>query len=83
MDCNKRESLKLSELSNFEARNENLYNAELKVFKEYLEKKYLLCSSCRYTVRDVLNKQAVWLTYYKMLFFKQKPVKTVINVRCI
>ncbi|XP_032674748.1 uncharacterized protein LOC116845779 [Odontomachus brunneus] len=79
MDCNKRESLKLSALSNFEAKNENFYNAEVKIFKEYLEKKYPLCSSCKYTVRDVLNKQAVWLTHYKMLFFKQKPVKTVIN----
>ncbi|XP_014471641.1 PREDICTED: uncharacterized protein LOC106742846 isoform X2 [Dinoponera quadriceps] len=79
MDCNKRESLKLSELSNFEPRNEVLYSVEVKVFKEYLEKKYPLCDTCKSTVWNVLNKQTLWLTRYKMLFFRQKPVKTVIS----
>lgn len=81
--CNKRESLKLSELSNFEPRNENFYNDELKIFKEYLEKKYTLCGSCKSTVQNVLSKQALWLIRYKMLFFKQKSVKAIINVRYI
>lgn len=80
IDCNKRESLKLSELSNFEPRNKNAYDTELNTFKENLEKKYPLCGNCKSTVRDVLNKQALWLTRYKMLFFKQKPIQTVINV---
>lgn len=79
-DCNEREHLKLSELSDFEPRNERHYDAELKAFEEYLEKKYPLCGGCKSTVRDVLSKQALWLTRYKMLFFKQKPVKAVINV---
>ncbi|XP_011149618.1 uncharacterized protein LOC105189303 isoform X2 [Harpegnathos saltator] len=79
IDCNKRESLKLAELSNFEPRDENLYDTELKVFKEYLEKKYPLCGSCRSIVWDVLNKQSLWLMRYKMLFFRQKPINAIIN----
>lgn len=78
--CNKQESLKLSELSNFEPKNEKLFNTELKAFKEYLEVKYPLCDSCKSTVRDVLRKQALWLTRYKMLFFRQKPIKVLIGV---
>lgn len=80
MDCNKRENLKLLELSNFEPKNERLYGTELKVFKEYLEKKYSLCNNCKSVVRNVLRKQALWLTYYKMSFFRQKPVQALISV---
>lgn len=78
--CNKRESLKLSELANFEPKSEKLFNIELKTFKEYLEARYPLCDSCKSTVRDVLRRQAVWLTRYKMLFFRRKPFKTLISV---
>lgn len=78
--CNKRESLKLSELSNFEPKNERLFETELKAFKEYLEVRYPLCDSCKLTVRDVLHKQVMWLTHYKMLFFRQKPIKTLVDV---
>ena len=78
--CNKREGLKLSELANFEPKNEKLFNTELKIFKEYLEARYPLCDSCKLTVRDVLRRQAVWLTRYKMLFFRRKPFKTLISV---
>lgn len=77
--CNKRESLKLSELANFEPKSEKLFNIELKTFKEYLEARYPLCDSCKSTVRDVLRRQAVWLTRYKMLFFRRKPFKTLIS----
>ncbi|XP_012058705.1 PREDICTED: uncharacterized protein LOC105621876 [Atta cephalotes] len=77
--CNKREGLKLSELANFEPKNEKLFNTELKIFKEYLEARYPLCDSCKLTVRDVLRRQAVWLTRYKMLFFRRKPFKTLIS----
>lgn len=80
MDCNKRENLKLLELSNFEPKDKNLYSKELKMFKEYLEKRYPLCNNCKSVVRDVLRKQALWLTYYKMLFFRQKPVQMLISV---
>ncbi|XP_018372897.1 PREDICTED: uncharacterized protein LOC108767484 [Trachymyrmex cornetzi] len=77
--CNKREDLKLSELANFEPKSEKLFNTELKIFKEYLEARYPLCDSCKLTVRDILRRQAVWLTHYKMLFFRQKPFKTLIS----
>lgn len=78
--CNQRESLKLSELSNFEPKNERHFDAELKAFKEYLEVSYPLCDGCKLTVRDVLRKQAMWLTHYKMLFFRQKPIKVLVDV---
>lgn len=78
--CNKRESLKLMELSNFEPKSERLFDMELKVFKEYLEVRYPLCDNCKLTVRDVLRRQAMWLTHYKMLFFRQKPIKMLIGV---
>lgn len=78
--CNKREALKLSELSGFEPKNERHFDAELKAFKEYLEVRYPLCDGCKLTVRDVLHKQAVWLTHYKMLFFRQKPIRMLVDV---
>ncbi|EFN71895.1 Transmembrane protein 201 [Camponotus floridanus] len=79
-DCNKQENLKLLELSNFEPKSERHYNAELTKFKKYLEKRYPLCNNCKLTVQTVLNKQALWLTCYKMLFFRQKPIKMLIGV---
>lgn len=80
VNCNKQESLKLLELSNFEPKNERCYNTELKGFKEYLEKRYPLCNNCKLTVQNVLSKQALWLTHYKMLFFRQKPIRMLIGV---
>lgn len=79
VDCNKQESLKLLELSNFEPKSERRYNVELKGFKEYLENKYPLCDNCKLTVRNVLSRQALWLTRYKMLFFRQKPIRMLIG----
>ncbi|XP_050461598.1 uncharacterized protein LOC126856789 [Cataglyphis hispanica] len=79
VNCNKQESLKLLELSNFEPKNERNYNTELKGFKEYLEKRYPLCNNCKLTVQNVLSKQALWLTRYKMLFFRQKPIRMLIG----
>jgi len=80
MDCNEQESLKLIALSNFEPKDKHFYNQELKVFKEELEKKYPICNKCKLVVSSILNKQALWLTRYKMLFFRQKPVKMIIDV---
>lgn len=80
VDCNKRQSIKLLELSNFEPTNENLYDLELKAFKEYLEKRYPLCGSCVSTVRSVLSKQALWLIRFKMLSFRHKSVKAITSV---
>ncbi|XP_020291514.1 uncharacterized protein LOC109858542 isoform X2 [Pseudomyrmex gracilis] len=77
--CNKQESLKLIELSNFEPRNRKLHNDELKAFKEYLEERYPLCKNCKLTVYDVLHKQALWLAAYKMSFFRKKPVQMLIK----
>lgn len=79
-DCIKLESLKLLELSKFEPKSERRYNSELKRFKEYLERRYPLCDNCKLTVQNILSKQAVWLTRYKMLFFRQKPIRMLISV---
>ncbi|XP_012534481.2 transmembrane protein 201 homolog [Monomorium pharaonis] len=77
--CNERESQKLLELSSFEPRSEKLFHTELKAFKEHLEVRYPLCDGCKLMVRDVLHKQALWLTRYKMLFFRQKSIKTLLS----
>ncbi|XP_011695381.1 PREDICTED: uncharacterized protein LOC105454464 [Wasmannia auropunctata] len=77
--CNKRESLKLSELSSFEPKSERLYDAELRAFREHLEARYPLCDSCKSTVRDVLRRQAAWLTRCKMLLFRRRPIKTLVG----
>ncbi|EZA54783.1 hypothetical protein DMN91_007152 [Ooceraea biroi] len=79
MDCNERETVKLTALSNFEPRNERFYDRELKTFKKDLEEKYPVCNKCKSMVSGVLKKQALWLTRYKMLFFRQKPVKAIIH----
>lgn len=79
MDCNERESQKLTALSQFEPRRESSYDEELSVFKAKLEEKYPVCNKCRSIVSRVLNKQAQWLTRYKMLVFRHKPVKVIIN----
>ncbi|XP_072763318.1 uncharacterized protein [Anoplolepis gracilipes] len=78
-NCNKQESLKLLELSNFEAKSEKRYNDELKSFKEYLEKRHPLCDNCKLTVQNVLSKQTLWLTRYKMLFFRRKPIAMLVS----
>lgn len=83
MDCNERESLKLIKLSNFEPKNENFYDRELEAFKKDLEEKHPVCNKCKSLVSRVLNKQALWLTCYKMLFFRQKAVKVITNVSTV
>lgn len=54
--------------------------SEIEVFRENLEAKYPLCKKCNTCVKRILQKQAVWLTQYKMLLFKQRPVKIIVNV---
>lgn len=80
MDCLEHESLKLLEISNFEPKRQNFYNMELKAFKEYLEERYPLCTKCKSMVQSTLNKQMLWLTRYKMLFFRHKSIRAVCSV---
>ncbi|KAL2720037.1 uncharacterized protein V1478_010303 [Vespula squamosa] len=78
-ECNKHQKIKLAELSNFEPTNEKKYDQEIQQFKHFLEKKYPLCINCNAIVQNVLAKQTMWLAHYKMLFLKQKPIRTFLN----
>lgn len=60
--------------------NENNYDYEIKILKDSLEQQYPLCANCKSTVHNVLYKQALWITQYKMLFFKHKPLTIITNV---
>ncbi|XP_043268265.1 uncharacterized protein [Venturia canescens] len=75
--CNKNEELKVFQLQNFEPKG--FFNSGLKRFKQELELKYPLCDDCKILVQYVLQKQSLWLTRYKMLFYKQRSVKAMIN----
>ncbi|XP_015607435.1 uncharacterized protein LOC107273592 [Cephus cinctus] len=77
--CNVNEELKIRELSRFEPKNFWNYDWELQQYRQQLEEKYTLCSKCSEVVHDVLCKQSSWLTRYKMMFFKQKPVQAIVN----
>lgn len=76
--CNKHQKVKLAELSNFVPLNEKQYDREVEEFERSLEQKYPLCTNCKALVQNVLAKQAMWLTRYKMLLFKQKPVRKLL-----
>ncbi|CAD1480191.1 unnamed protein product, partial [Heterotrigona itama] len=77
--CNMKENLKVSKLSNYIPKNERNYEYEIKKFKDSLEQQYPLCAKCKSIVNSVLHKQALWLAQYKMLFFKQKPFCVITN----
>ena len=69
--------MKLRELED----STDVYNAkQFTQFEKSFEKKYPLCMKCQNVVQRVLHKQALWLTQYKMLLFKQKPIKRIIQV---
>ena len=53
---------------------------EFAKYEHSFEKKYPLCSNCQNIVQKVLHKQSLWLAQYKMLLFKQKPIKRIIKV---
>ncbi|XP_076634016.1 uncharacterized protein LOC143348079 [Colletes latitarsis] len=77
--CIQNESLKISKLSTYTPMNEKNYDHEMKQFKDNLEQQYPLCANCKITVHNTLHKQAIWLAKYKMLLFKHKPFRVLIN----
>ncbi|XP_076647941.1 uncharacterized protein LOC143356277 [Halictus rubicundus] len=77
--CTQNETLKLTKLSNYVPTNERKYEQEIEQFKKSLEQEYPLCTQCKSTVHSVLHKQALWLTEYKMLLFKQRPFQVIAN----
>lgn len=78
--CSSNEEFKLLELRKFEKKFSKQTEKEVQDFKQSLEEKYPLCSRCKQVVNDVLYKQSLWLTRYKMMLFKQKPIKLILNV---
>ncbi|XP_033219883.1 uncharacterized protein LOC117174690 [Belonocnema kinseyi] len=78
-NCNDNEELKLYELRKFEQIGSKSSEKELLQFRQTVEEKYPLCSGCKQVVNDVLHKQSLWLARYKMLFFKQRPIKAIMN----
>ncbi|KAJ8682828.1 hypothetical protein QAD02_018620 [Eretmocerus hayati] len=80
-ECNRREELKLSKLRELEDSADLNNDEQIARFERTFEKKYPLCSRCQNVVQRVLCKQTLWLTQYKMLLFKQKPIKRIIESR--
>lgn len=78
--CNSNEEIKLLEFRKFEKTNSRRTENEIQNFKQAIEEKYPLCFKCKQIVNQVLHKQSVWLTRYKMMIFKQKPVKLFLHV---
>ncbi|XP_034949746.1 uncharacterized protein [Chelonus insularis] len=76
-NCNNNEELKLIELRSVDPKRWR--DTEIESFKQNLDKKYPLCKKCNSFVRKVLHKQSLWLTQYKMLFYKQKPLKIIMT----
>lgn len=79
--CNSNEEIKLLEFRKFEKTNSRRTENEIQNFKQAIEEKYPLCFKCKQIVNQVLHKQSVWLTRYKMMIFKQKPVKLFLHNR--
>ncbi|XP_043466677.1 transmembrane protein 201 homolog [Leptopilina heterotoma] len=79
--CNSNEEIKLLEFRKFEKTNSRRTENEIQDFKQTIEEKYPLCFKCKQIVNQVLQKQSVWLTRYKMMIFKQKPVKLFLHNR--
>ncbi|KAK0079892.1 hypothetical protein PV325_000659 [Microctonus aethiopoides] len=75
--CNRNEELKLYELRSVDS--SSWLESEVDIFKKNLEEKYPLCKKCNTFIKRILKKQSVWLMQYKMLAFKQKPMKIIIN----
>lgn len=70
----------MAKLSDYIPKSEKNYEHEIKQYRNILEQQYPLCAKCKTIVHSVLNKQALWLAQYKMLFFKKKPFNVIANV---
>ncbi|XP_058807607.1 transmembrane protein 201 homolog [Phymastichus coffea] len=79
--CNTKEEIKLNKLRELEDSVDEFDDKKLLRFESKFEKKFPLCSKCQSIVKNVLHQQRVWITQYKMLLFKQKPIKRLIMNR--
>ncbi|XP_011496865.1 PREDICTED: uncharacterized protein LOC105361399 [Ceratosolen solmsi marchali] len=79
--CNRKEELKLLKLRELEDSIDVYNDKQIARFEASFEQKYPLCFKCQNIVTKVLYKQTLWLTQYKMLLFKQKPIRRVVENR--
>ncbi|XP_063975792.1 uncharacterized protein LOC135161802 [Diachasmimorpha longicaudata] len=76
-NCNRNEEFKLCQMRLLDPLS--LSQKEIKKCRQSLEKQYPLCRRCNSLVKSVLQRQSVWLTQYKMLIFKQRPISLIIK----
>jgi hypothetical protein len=62
--CNNMQEQKLNELNKFEARVEEHYDEELKIFKSKLDHIYDLCRPCKLKLNQHLQRQDLQIGYY-------------------
>jgi hypothetical protein len=62
--CNLNQELKLIKLTNYESKNEDTYDFEIEMYKDYLDKLYDLCDTCKSKVKFEIRKQDGILKQY-------------------
>jgi hypothetical protein len=63
-NCNRNQEIKLNKLSNYESKNEDTYDFEIEMYKDYLDKLYDLCDNCKSKVKFEIRKQDGILKQY-------------------
>lgn len=62
--CNASQEQKLKDLNNFEPKNEDRFDEELKLYKQKLDHIYDLCRSCKQKLNQHLNRQDQQIGHY-------------------
>lgn len=62
--CNRNQEIKLNKLSNYESKNEDTYDFEIEMYKNYLDQLYDLCNICKSKVKFEIRKQDGILKQY-------------------
>ncbi|XP_030246203.1 uncharacterized protein LOC115565269 [Drosophila navojoa] len=70
--CNEAQRLKVEKLAQFEPRSEARFDQELKRFKQELEQRYRLCTTCERHVNRVLHDKKKMVLGAKLLNFIMK-----------
>lgn len=83
--CNYYQQVKIEKLAEFKPKNEENFDAEIKSYKEYLEKIYEICVECKSKVNFEITKQnGILKQYFLNLgnfdYFYEKPQSSTLNV---
>ena len=62
--CNINQEIKLNKLTNYESKNEDTYDFEIEMYRNYLDKLYDLCDMCKSKVKFEIRKQDGILKQY-------------------